>query len=42
MSKQKKQKLKEYQKNYFEAKNSQSNNMFYGFNSVCYGLVIHY
>ena len=48
MSVEKKQRLKEYQKIYFEAKKSQSKslnliiNMFYGFNSVCYDLDIHY
>ena len=43
MSQEKKQKLKEYQKNYRKAKTSQSSNyIFYGFNSVCYSLAMHY
>ena len=35
MSEEKKQKLKEYQKNYRDAKKSQQNNQYYNFDSVC-------
>ena len=42
MSKEKKQKLKQYQKNYRETKKSQYNNQSNSFDSVCCDLVIHH
>ena len=46
MSEEKKRELKEYEKNYRNAKRLKSLNLiiniFYKFNSVCYDLVIHY
>ena len=41
MSKEKKQKIKEYPKNYREAKKCQCSNQKNSFDSVCCDLVIH-